>query len=244
MKNDPNILSSTQNVLEPTFLGDMLCEDNLLQDQKLSSVMTSPKSNFDSFQNYFNSIYKKDKQELYESEEIENLDTKLAKLRGSYRKIIDLIKNDNTLENQPLTANLGPENDLSVIGSKQKSQLKKIIQMISPKQSPQYLFKDKVNYTVSSTFKTSNDEGKFASLSSNVVDIRDNSESSNTNLLNLFNNALDDKNNELKAKTSSSKENINIDYSKLSLGSTSNSLPVLSKIDQTHYRPKHICLNL
>ena len=214
--------------------------------------MTSPRSNFDSFQNYFSSIYKKDKQELCESEEIENLDTKIAKLKGSYHKIIDLIKKDNTCES--LTPNLTHDNDISVVvgaGSIQKSQhsvLKKITQMISPKQSPQYLLKDKMNYTISSAFKTSNDEGKFGILSSNVVDLGYNTnENSNTNLLNLFNNTLDDKNGELKIKTLSSKENFNIDYSKFSLNSTSsiNSIsPFTNKVDQSQYRPKHICLNL
>jgi len=79
MQRDPNIAASVKCSFDPSASyqsGDV-------------DIMSPP---MHSFQNYFNSsVYKSEKDEMYEDED----DYKLSKLRGSYRKLMDLIKKDN-----------------------------------------------------------------------------------------------------------------------------------------------------
>jgi len=79
MQRDPNIIASVKGSFDPTTSyesGDI-------------DMMSPP---MQSFQHYFNSsVYRSDKYENYEDED----DYKLSKLRGSYRKLMDLIKKDN-----------------------------------------------------------------------------------------------------------------------------------------------------
>jgi hypothetical protein len=83
MQNDPNISLSVKCSLDPKV------SFNCREQSELSPQAV----NFNSFQNYF-SVYKKERA-YGESQDMESLDTKLTKLRGSYQKIIDMIKKDN-----------------------------------------------------------------------------------------------------------------------------------------------------
>eukprot|EP01017_Pseudomicrothorax_dubius_P036589 TRINITY_DN5255_c0_g2_i2.p1 TRINITY_DN5255_c0_g2~~TRINITY_DN5255_c0_g2_i2.p1 ORF type:complete len:315 (-),score=84.72 TRINITY_DN5255_c0_g2_i2:178-1122(-) len=58
--------------------------------QSIDFAATAP--TFDSFQNYFNIIYKNDRKEFLENKDIEQIDSRVAKLRGSYEKIIARVK--------------------------------------------------------------------------------------------------------------------------------------------------------
>jgi len=86
MQKDPNIPVSVKCSIDPTTS----------YDSGDGEMMSPGIQNLNSFQNYFSSsVYKSDKYDMFENEEMEMLDSRLSKLRGSYKKIIDLIKRDN-----------------------------------------------------------------------------------------------------------------------------------------------------
>jgi len=164
MQNDPNIPLSVKCSIDPKVSYN--CREQ--------SQMSPQAVNFNSFQNYF-SVYKKEKNML-EAEEMDSLDNKLAKLRGSYQKIIDMIKTDNY--NEVLSKHEGSElKELDTNSLDFNSQEK--AQFTSPRIPP-----NKLHPSYHSITKNLNEELSFSALMSVNASIENNE---NTNLMNLLN---------------------------------------------------------